>query len=186
MSKWNPHGAIRKAKHYLRCLFILILYGQVSMFPASTLKRAALQNGFIALKTSGWFWPKLPNEWWNGLIVFMGSFMIGPSHFNDLTASAQSCTVSSAQLLGGVWGVSQLLWPVGWIHLALFCCCCLRGERGLWTTDHLWARVNQVVSSWLVNHQASVKLVGSKDKTALKVFTLNCCVTKVQSCIWLL
>lgn len=63
----------------------------------------------------------------------------------------------------GLWG--------GFISL-FFCCCCLRGERGLWTTDHLWARVNQVVSSWLVNHQTSVKLVGSKDKTALKVFAL--------------
>lgn len=66
------------------------------------------------------------------------------------------------------WGVSQLLWPLGWIHFAFFC---LRGERWLrpthWTTDHLWSRVNQVVSSWLVNHEASVKLVGSKDKMAL-------------------
>lgn len=88
------------------------------------------------------------------------------SHFDDLPTSVQSISVrvcayafvcaSFEQLPPMVCDTAQPLWPLGHIHFDFFVLERKEGIRPMCrTTDHLWSeRVNQVVSSWLVNYGA--------------------------------
>lgn len=127
------------------------------------------------VKVSSIYWQYLltAHEWWFGLNLVI--CRIAPltvkqnsttSHFHDLPTSAKDFSVFVLWAAAG--------WCLGHIAALLafrsdsFWLFCFRKERGIgpvhWTTDHLWPKgVNQVVSSWLVNHE-SQRLKGIRKK----------------------